>query len=169
MLVGSFSSNVHGIERNTKDADLVLQLTSQSIATLAREFGVDFSFDPQMGFETVTMTSRYIVSHRDPVFKIELFLLSDDAHDVERFRRRLSATIAGRTVYVASPEDVVITKLRWSKQGRRAKDVEDVRGVLAVQQGKVNLAYIRSWCDQHGTRELLEKTIASIPSLPDMS
>jgi hypothetical protein len=24
MLVGSFSSNIHGVERNTKDADLVL-------------------------------------------------------------------------------------------------------------------------------------------------
>lgn len=65
MVVGSFSSNVHGVERNTKDADLVLQLESQPIGTLIQELGPDFSFDPQLGFETVTMTRRYIVSHRD--------------------------------------------------------------------------------------------------------
>jgi hypothetical protein len=166
MVVGSFSSNIHGIERNTKDADLVLQLDAKSINPLVVALGPDFSFDPQLSFETVTMTYRYIVSHRDPHFKIELFLLSDDAHDMERFKRRLTGIIAGQKVQVASAEDVVITKLRWSKQGRRAKDVDDVRGVLGVQQGRLDMPYIRHWCDHHGTRQLLEQTLGSLPPLP---
>ena len=166
MVVGSFSSNVYGVERNTKDVDLVLQLEAQAVAPLVSALGPDFSFDPQLGFETVTMTQRYIASHRDPTFKVELFMLSDDPHDQERFRRRVAGRITDHPVYIASAEDVVITKLRWSKQGRRSKDVQDVLGVLSVQQGRLDLPYIRHWCSAHGTLELFEKTLASIPPLP---
>jgi hypothetical protein len=165
MIVGSFSSNVHGVERSTKDADIVLQL-DQPIGNLIKALGSDFHVDPQMGFETVTMTLRYIANHLAPPFKIELFMLSDDPHDKARFSRRRLEKIGDRKVFVASPEDVVITKLRWSKGGRRAKDVEDVRGVLAVLQGKLEMDYIRRWCTEHGTLDLLEKTLQSIPLLP---
>ena len=166
MVVGSFSSNMYGVERATLDADLVLQL-HPPIEKLIQELGPDFSVDRQSGFETVTMTQRLIASHRNPLFKIELFFLSDDPHDIQRFERRILGTIGDRNLFVASAEDVVITKLRWSKQGRRAKDIDDVRNVLAVQHGKLDMDYVRQWCQQHGTLELLEKTLQSIPPIPD--
>ncbi|MCL2641582.1 MAG: hypothetical protein FWD53_12100, partial [Phycisphaerales bacterium] len=165
MVVGSLSSNVYGIERNTHDADLVLQVPPPT-DKLIQELGPDFSVESQLGFETVTMTQRQIASHRDPPFKIELFFLSDDPHDMQRFGRRASVIIGGRNIFVATAEDVVITKLRWSKQGRRTKDIDDVRNVLAVQHGKLDMNYIRQWCQQHGTSELLETTLQSIPPLP---
>jgi hypothetical protein len=51
----------------------------------------------------------------------------------------------------------VITKLRWSKGGKRSKDILDVAQVLSVQFGKLDLAYIRQWCEQHGTRDIFEQ------------
>ena len=54
---------------------------------------------------------------------------------------------------------VIITKLRWSKGGNRRKDVDDVQGILAVQAGALDLPYIRTWCDQHGTRALFEQLL----------
>lgn len=66
-----------------------------------------------------------------------------------------------KQVFVPAPEDVVVTKLRWSKGGARQKDMEDVRNVLAVTRpSMLDLAYIRHWCDQHGTRDLFEKLLA---------
>ena len=41
-----------------------------------------------MSFGTVTATSRYILRVTDGAFVVELFLLSDDAHDQQRFARR---------------------------------------------------------------------------------
>lgn len=166
MVVGSFSSNLYGVERTTQDVDIVMQLEAQSISRLIAALGPEFRFDAQMGFETVTMTSRYIASHVDPIFKVELFFLSDDPHDREHFARRRSEKFGPRTMPVASAEDVIVTKLRWSKNGRRTKDIDDVRYVLAVQAGNLDMPYIRHWCDAHGTRELLEKTLSEIPNLP---
>jgi hypothetical protein len=47
MVVGSFSSNVYGKPRSTKDADFVIQLDDKSISTLAAQIGSDFVLDPQ--------------------------------------------------------------------------------------------------------------------------
>src|SRR5207248_11141377 len=102
---------------------------------------------------------RYILTHPKAKFKVELFLLSDDPHDQTRFARRKQVTIAGRLMYVPTPEDVIVTKLRWSRGGGRAKDIGDIENVLAVQRDKLDLPYIRTWCDQHNTRELFEKLL----------
>jgi hypothetical protein len=117
-----------------------------------------------MSFETITGTYRHILRHSESAFKVELFMLSQDAHDRARFARRREGILEGRKVMVPSPEDVVVTKLRWSKQGARAKDIEDVHNVLAVTgAATLDLPYIRGWCDQHGTRELFEQLLTQTP------
>jgi hypothetical protein len=159
MVVGSFSSNVYGQPRSTKDADFVIELSKQSISSIAAALGPDFELDPQMSFETVTATTRYKIKHRSTAFVIELFLLSDDPHDQSRFARRVIRKVGERSAFVPTAEDVVITKLRWSKQGRRQKDVLDVESVLALRHNELDLPYIRSWCDQHNTRDLFERLL----------
>jgi hypothetical protein len=159
MLVGSYSSNLYGRPRATADADFVLQITGDPIPELARRLGSDYRIDPQMSFETVTSTMRYVATHPATAFKIEMFLLSDDAHDQSRFQRRRRLNFEGVEVSLPTPEDVVITKLRWSLAGQRHKDVEDVRNVLDLMHSQLDLAYIRQWCDRHGTRELFERLL----------
>lgn len=75
----------------------------------------------RMSFETVTATSRYVLHLVDNPFCIELFLLSDDAHDVERFARRRRNRFGDRDVSLPTVEDVIITKLRWSALGGERK------------------------------------------------
>lgn len=157
MAVGSFSTNVYGTPRSTKDADFVVEMGPTSISQLAQELGAAFELDAQMSFETITATTRYRFRHRASAFLVEIFLLSHDPHDQQRFARRVPGDIGGRNTFVPTAEDVVIQKLRWSRHGQRPKDVEDVRGVLAVQAGRLDLDYIRRWCDQHGTRSLFEQ------------
>jgi hypothetical protein len=165
MLVGSLSSNLYGIPRSTQDADFVVQLSGVSIVDIARRMGARFRLDPQMSFETVTGTHRYVIHASDVEFKIELFLLSDDPHDRSRFARRRPATVLQRTTYVPTAEDVIIMKLRWSLGGRRSKDIDDLRSVLAVQGEKLDWDYIHSWCDQHVTRELLDQLRAEVKGI----
>lgn len=167
MLTGSLASNFYGVPRSTKDADFVLQTSNFDFAALRAALGPSLRIEPQMSFETVTATQRYIIHKLEgEPFKIELFFLSDDPHDRERFKRRRQGTIAGQPAFVASPEDVVITKLRWSMLGRRNKDIDDARNVISIQAGTLDWSYIESWCAQHGTRELLDRIRQSIlPSL----
>jgi hypothetical protein len=143
MVVGSFSSNLYGLPRSTVDADFVVEMGDVPVSRLAQQLGPAYRLDPQMSFETA--------------FRVEFFLLSDDAHDRERFARRRPEGFPERQGFVATPEDVVITKLRWSKGGKRQKDLDDVRNVIIGQKGKLDWDYVRRWCAAHGTTELLER------------
>lgn len=163
MITGSLASNRHGIARSTKDADFVLESVDLDLEGLSHRVGPEFKIDPQMSFEAVTGTTRYRIAVQECKFSIELFVLTGDPHDQERFRRRVPITLLGRSTWVASPEDVIVTKLRWSRQGRRTKDTDDARNVLAVQADRLDWDYIHRWCDVHGTRGLLEEVRASIP------
>ena len=165
MLVGSFSSNYYGIGRSTKDADFVAEIGSQSIVQLANQLGPQFRLDPQPSFEMVTMTLRYILEVVGVPFKIEVFRLSDDPHDQERFRRRRRVKLLGREVSVPTAEDVIVTKVRWAVLARRPKDSEDARAVIAVQGDRIDWDYVNGWCDRLGCRAALDEIRLSIPPL----
>jgi hypothetical protein len=162
VLTGSLASNFHGVPRSTRDADIVVALPPGGLERLAEALPPELTLDAQGAFETVTGTTRHVVRLRDSVFVLELFLLSDDPHDVERFARRLRVQALGRHIWVPAVEDVVVTKLRWAAGGGRAKDVEDVRNVLAVSGEHVDWTYVRDWCAQHGTTALLEQVLQSL-------
>ena len=92
VLVGSMSSNVHGVARSTKDLDLVVQADRVGVDRLFAALGGTFDLDPQASFETVTGTLRHVLVAKGGRFKVEIFHLSQDPHDQERFRRRLTVS-----------------------------------------------------------------------------
>lgn len=162
MMVGSLSTNVYGIPRATRDADFVVQVSDVQVTALVQGLGPTFQLDPQISFETITGTTRYVIRLPGDEFRVELFLLSDDPHDQTRFARRIARELEGSKVYLPTVEDVVITKLRWSQRGRRLKDMDDVRKVVDLQNHRIDWPYVESWCDRHGTRGLLEEIRASV-------
>ncbi len=155
MLVGAFSSNAYGYPRATKDADLVIEHKDGVLDAICAQLGTDFKLDPQTGFELLTGSVRNILTYEPTKFEIELFRLSTDPHDQQRFARRKRLQLPELDIEAVIPtaEDVVIQKLRW----QRDKDIADARIVMAIQAERLDWTYIRSWTDQHGTTELLER------------
>ncbi|MBI1373454.1 MAG: hypothetical protein GC159_12060 [Phycisphaera sp.] len=166
MLVGSLSSSYWGIERSTRDADFTIKLEDVSIERIAQQLGPSFRMDPQVHFEAIAGKTRHIALAAGTQFRIDFFELGDDPHGLSEFQRRRQMESHGRTAWVPTPEDVIIEKARWSKQGARRKDEDDIIGVIAVQ-GVENLdwQYIYRWADEHGTRELIERLRASVPEI----
>ncbi len=57
-------------------------------------------------------------------------------------------------VWLPTPKDVVVQKLRWAKGAARSKDFDDVVAVLQMQK-KLDNDYIEGWCTKHGALPLL--------------
>lgn len=159
LLVGSFSSSFYGIPRSTKDADFVIEVGNRSVSFLSQHLPPEFKLDRQMQFEGVTGTYKNLVTVEGTEFSIELFRLSRDPHDQERFRRRVQVPLLERAAWLPTAEDVVITKLRWF----RSKDRDDIRDVIAVQKDRLDWDYLHRWCDAHDTRQLVDEILASLP------
>jgi len=168
MLVGSFSSNAYGVVRATKDADIVVAWKGRSVSAVMKKLGPEFRLDPQMQFESVTGTIRSIIEVESIPFRVELFRLSDDPHDLARFERRKRVFHAGfgRQIFIPTPEDVIITKLRGAVGAARGKDRDDVRDVIAVLgDDALDWEYIYRWAEEHGTRKVLNEIRATIPEI----
>jgi hypothetical protein len=163
LVTGAIASNYYGIERSTKDADIVLETAPNDFAAFAHALGPDLVLDPQVTFETITGSHRHIIQLRGTHYQIELFLLGADPHHQERFGRRrpVRLTSIGIDSFLPTAEDVVIQKVRWG----RLKDLDDAQNVLAVQRDALDFTYIEKWCDLHGTRARLEDLRRSIPPI----
>ena len=162
MLVGSLSSNVYGVERSTQDADFVIELGGRPVDPIVAALAPVVRVEPQVSFESVTLSPRYEAVHLPTGFGIELFMLQDDPFARARFARRVPRQLAGVTVYLPTAEDVVVQKLRWYVRAKRAKDREDLRQVLAVQHGHLDMGYVRGWCERHGALTVLDELLAQI-------
>ncbi len=167
IVVGALSVSVFGIPRATKDVDIVVSLeTRRPLDALERRLADVVQFDPQITFETITGSVRHILqSKSNPPIVVELFELSDDPFVQSRFRRRRQEYSGqmGRRTWLPTAEDVIVQKLRWA----RHKDLEDAGSVLAVRgSAALDMAYIRHWCEQHGTLARLQAVLDSIP--PDL-
>ena len=152
MVTGSTASIVYSHPRSTADVDFVLE-NDIAISEIQTALKPHFIMDPQIGFETKFMTTKYVFLNAETKFKVELFLLSQDPHDQVRFARRLRVMKGELVTYLPTPEDVVIQKLRWG----RSKDKGDVVDVLQVSGEGLDWPYIHAWCERHGTRPLLDE------------
>jgi len=156
MLVGSLATNFYGIPRSTQDVDFVVQPPPGALAQIAERLGPAFHRDPQASFEAFTATTRHAFHVVDSSFLVELFQLSDDPHDQQRFARRRLVRLFGREVFLPTAEDMIITKLRWAASGHRQKDLDDARNVILVQGNRIDWEYVHAWTERHGTRQLLD-------------
>ncbi|NET38104.1 MAG: hypothetical protein F6K19_39915 [Cyanothece sp. SIO1E1] len=78
----------------------------------------------------------------------------DDWDGIKFERRRL---ING--IYLASPEDVILNKLRWRERNLSEKQWRDVLGVLKIQGSRLNFDYLNEWATKLGLIEDLKRAI----------
>ena len=63
----------------------------------------------------------------------------------------------GQPVFLHTPEDVLLFKFRWYRLGNETSDQQwaDILGVLKVQAGKLDDAYLNQWAADLGVADLL--------------
>jgi hypothetical protein len=146
MFAGSVAGSFHGVPRATQDIDLVIAPTLEQIRELVGNLSndeyyasLDAALDAQKG------QSQFNVIDMKTGWKVDLILRKTRPFSITEFERRLSVDVHGLRLFVASPEDVVLSKLEWAKKGQSRRQVEDVAGLLRVRFADLNRAYIDHW------------------------
>lgn len=143
MLTGSFASNVYGRVRSTFDADIVVAIQGSRMKRFSQALGEEFYVDAETIDEAREQGGQFNAIHRPSGLKID-FYLPRNAHDREALRRRKTFDLFGRGVFVISPEDLILAKLSWAKQGGSARQLEDAQGIYEVQRREIDQDYLRS-------------------------
>ncbi|MBI3073887.1 MAG: hypothetical protein HYY84_17405 [Deltaproteobacteria bacterium] len=146
MVVGSVASIIYGEPRMTRDMDVVIEVASRLAPEFHDLFPESEYYCPPVEVLAAEFASRgqFNLLHHESGLKIDIVLRKNTAHAREEFRRRTTVSIGENIeITVATPEDVIIKKLDFYREGGSEKHITDIRGILA--NTAVDREYLRSW------------------------
>jgi hypothetical protein len=161
---GSLSSSLHGVMRSTLDVDIVADMRLEHIQPLVAALSPEFYADVEMMRVAIERHSSFNLIHYETSFKVDVFIPKLRPFDQMQLERRASAVITTdpeRSLYVTSPEDVILSKLEWYRMGGEVSDRQwrDILGVLKTKTGGIDLDYLRHWAKQLKVNNLLDRAL----------
>lgn len=147
-LVGALAVNAWGRLRSTKDIDLLVLAdlparTKLLDALLAQGFQLDETWlehNPMAKDVVMRLTH-----HSYPSIPLDL-LFANDRQSQAALTRRHALQLFGVSLYVCSPEDLILLKLKAG----RPHDFEDALGIAKNPRLQLDLDYLWNWADQLG-------------------
>ena len=160
---GSLASSVSGEPRSTLDVDLVVAIHAADVEPLLAALGDDFRADAEAVHRAVRRSSVNVF-HQATSTKVDLFVLGGSPLDEQALERRVRLRVAAdpeRFLYVYTPEDILLQKLRWYRLGGEVSDRQwrDVLGIVTVQDRGLDEEYLRRGADLLAVAELIERAL----------
>lgn len=161
---GSLASAIHGVVRATNDVDIVADLKMEHVIPLKKALQNEFYVDEDMIREAIGKKSSFNLIYLELMFKIDIFVSSNHPYAQEQLRRRYNEIVINKpeqTAYISTPEDTILSKLKWYKMGGCISDRQwsDVLGVLKVQGEQLDMVYLKQWAEDLGISDLLRKAL----------
>lgn len=157
MVVGSYASTFHGEPRMTRDIDVVVDPTEDTIKLLVDLVDRDrfYMRDAEHAF-----SNRSMFNLIEPVtgWKVDFVVRKDRPFSEVEFQRRFPALVAGIEVFIATAEDTMLAKLELGAASGSDRQMDDVIAIAGSQQ--VDREYLVQWASELGVADELEHALA---------
>jgi hypothetical protein len=144
MVTGSLASSYHGEPRATRDLDIVIDPSAESLGSLVESLvAAGFYVDRDAAENALADRSQFNAIGPDAT-KVDFIIRRERPFSIEEFSRRQRADLLGTSGYVVSAEDLVIAKLEWAAASGSERQLDDVAGIVGISDS-LDLAYIDRW------------------------
>ena len=157
MVVGSLASGLYGQPRSTQDFDIVITPEKKQLNEFIKLFREGYYISSEAAEDAFVMKSMFNVIDEKTGWKADFIIGKDNLFTKTQFSRRIRGDIFGVPTIVTSPEDVIISKLIWSKASDFERQLRDALGVVLVQWETLNRDYLRKWAKDQKVEDLLDK------------
>ncbi len=156
LVTGAVAAMAYGEPRLTNDIDIVAVVDEHHITGLLEAFPPDeFYISEDMIREAISRKSQFNIIHPASGLKVDVMIKQDTPFDKSRFSRAKRIYPAeSYQANFASPEDVIIKKMEYYKEGDSEKHLRDITGILKISGEDVDKDYISKWAQRLGLTEI---------------
>ncbi len=156
LITGSVASMAYGEPRLTNDIDIVAAISEHHIPGLFKAFPEDeFFITEEMIRDAINIQGQFNIIHPASGLKVDVIIKKNTPFDASRFsrKRRLFPSESYQADF-AAPEDVIIKKMEYYKEGGSEKHLRDITGILKISGDEVDRDYISEWSTRLGLTEI---------------
>lgn len=138
------------------DADLVIDPTPGALNRFVTSLDEEsFYVSLEAAREALSQRGQFNVIDFESGLKVDLIVRKQSPfHEVE-FERRRSSDALGVATDIATPEDIILSKLRWAAESRSSRQHEDVRALVELLGPTLDWAYLEHWARELGVSDAL--------------
>ena len=164
LITGSTATIYYGEPRFTNDIDVVVRLREEHLRRLSGAFPAeDFYFSEETARRALATGGMFNILHPRSGLKVDFVVASSTDFDRSRFERaRRLRPAAGYEATFAAPEDVILKKLVFYREGGSDKHLRDVAGVLKISGDDLDLDYLDAWAERLGVADLWQRVRARV-------
>jgi hypothetical protein len=148
--------NYYAQPRMTRGIDLVVAVEPRDAEALATAFEPEYYVPREQLEESIRHRGMFNLLHLESVVKVDMVVRKDEAYRRAEFERRQQVGLPGFHAWIVSKEDLILSKLVWSKDSGSELQRRDVRNLLSTG---ADLAYLHGCAVHLSVSELLESIL----------
>lgn len=148
-VVGSLASMAYGEPRFTNDVDMLVALTFDKIRVLCEAFTLpDYYLSENAMREAISRQSQFNLIHIPSGLKVDFIIARSDEYTRVEINRGKRLSVPDEfDAWFASPEDIILNKLIYYKEGLSEKHLRDIASMFKLKGDMLDIAYIEHWAE----------------------
>ncbi len=153
-LVGSIASMAYGEPRATLDIDVVVRLEPTDAVRLETRFPRDeFYLDVEAVREAIRERSQFNIIHPSSGLKIDVFVEGDEVERIQIEDRRRLPALPGLAASFSPPEELILKKLLYYRDGGSEKHLRDIKAMLEISGTEIDVDRVARGAEALGIQE----------------
>lgn len=156
MICGSVGASFYGLVRATEDTDLVISTGREQLEKFLVLVGDGYYVSSGATVDAFEQIGMFNIIEIEHAWKADLIVKKNDDFSNSAFERRSKRPMLEGQVWVATVEDIILSKLWWGKEAQSQLQYRDSLRIASININNLDRGYMEKWAWKLGVGEQLK-------------
>ena len=162
-VTGAQASIMYGEARFTNDIDVVAALTPELLARFLAHFPAEqFYVSADAATEAVKSGGQFNIIHPSSAQKVDVIIASQEFDRLLLRRARELRVTPDMSALFIAPEDLILKKMDFYREGGSEKHLRDISGMLAISRQTIDGAEIEHRAVEMGLLDVWQAVLRRV-------